>query len=244
VDGLPLVDTEGGAIGIASASLTSRLQAKVIGVTPYARSLGSAELAVWKDAFGDALAGVVINRAPLHADHDVHERLALEFDAASVPLLGVLAEERFMLAPTVRQVVDLLEGTVYAGASQDQLLIENFLIGGLVTEWGGNYFGRLPNQGVIVRGGRIDIQMAALNFPLNCLVLTGCESPPQYVYQRAEGQDVPLVVVASDTHETTTALEEIADRVNVRHLEKVTRLAGGLESALDWEAFRAAAGLG
>ena len=113
-------------------------------------------------------------------------------------MLGVLPEERLLLAPTVQQAAEHLGGTYFTNEDSGGELIEHFLIGGLITEWGGNYFARLPNQAVVVRGGRIDIQMSALNFPLNALFLTGCETPSQYVYQRADELDVPLIATKTE----------------------------------------------
>ena len=155
------------------------------------------------------------------------------------PAIGVLPEERLMLAPTVRQVAELLGAKLFAGTSELERLIEHFLIGGLVTEWGGNYFNRLPNQAVIARGGRADIQMAALNFPLRALVLTGCAQPPQYVAQRAEALDVPLLTVERNTHETAEALEALAGVVTVHHPEKIERFTAMVEQGVDLDALAA-----
>ena len=50
------------------------------------------------------------------------------------------------------------------------------------------------------------------------------------------------MVVAGDTHETALALEGIAERVSVHHVEKIARLAGAWEAA-DWDAVKRAGGL-
>ena len=149
-----------------------------------------------------------------------------------------------MLAPTVRQVADHLQARVLTGASEEQRLVEQFIIGGLILEWGGNYFGRFPRQAVIVRGGRADIAMAALNFPMSCLVLTACSEPSQYVYQRADEQEVPLLVIEASTLEAAAALDTIDQRVSVHHPAKVERFTELLAAHLDWEAADWAAGFG
>ena len=238
VDAPPHADADGRAVA-ASGALAKRLKAKVLGVLPYERGLGATAVAAWREAYGDALLGFVVNRRTRHAERDAADRLAPELEAAGAPVIGVLAEERLMLAPTVRQVVELLGGTLFAGASGLDRLIEHFLIGGLVTEWGGNYFNRLPNQAVIARGGRADIQMSALNFPLNALVLTGCTQPPQYVAQRAEALDVPLLTVERNTHETAEALEALAGIVTVHHREKIERFTAMVEQCVDLDALAA-----
>ena len=242
VEGLPFTDATGQRIA-ASPALAERLGARVLGIVPCGRTLDGAQAALWRDAYASSLAAVVLNRRTHYGGHDTESRVAPAFEDAGVSVAGIIPEQRLLLAPTVRQVVDLLDGTFYAGLSGEEHLIEHFLIGGLITEWGGNYFSRLPNQAVMVRGGRTDIQMAALNFPLTCLLLTGCDTPPQYVYQRARDLDVPLIVVGRDTHEAAAALEQLDARVSVDHPDKLAHLAAVLETELDLGAVRAAAGL-
>lgn len=234
VDGLPL--------DIDSAALARRLGAVVVGVVPYARTLGAADAAPWRDAFGDAFAGVVLNRRTRYAEHDAPARVAPSFAGAGVPVLGILPEERLLLAPTVEAVVAHVGGTFFNRPDAAGGLIEHILIGGLITEWGGNYFGRYPNQAVVARGGRVDIQMAALNFPLQCLVLTGVKEPPQYVYQRAQEQEVALVVVPTTTAETANALHTVHERATVHHPQKAERMADLLQAAPEWPRLARVAG--
>ena len=240
VEGLPLTDS-GGNLLPASVALAERLGGKVIGVVPYVSGLGEDAATLWRDSFGDALAGLLVNRCTLYAAHDVQGHLLLAFQEAGIRLLGAVPEERLMLAPTVRQVAEHLHAEFFAWASEDQRLVEQFIIGGLILEWGGNYFGRFPHQAVIVRGGRTDIAMAALNFPMSCLILTGCTQPSQYVYQRANAQEVPLMVVAQDTLAVAQALETLHEQVSVHHPGKVERFAELLDQHLDWDAANAAA---
>lgn len=233
---------EAAASGNAGAELARSTGAVVIGVLEYERSLGAAVCGVWRDAFGESLAGCIVNKRTLYAEHDVSARVAVELAEAGVPVLGVLPEERLLLAPTVQQAADHLGGTYFTGEEGGGELIEHFLIGGLITEWGGNYFGRLENQAALVRGGRIDIQMSALNFPLNALFLTGCETPSQYVYQRADDLDVPLIAVGQNTHETAAALESLSAAVSIHHTAKAERAGAMARECVDASALSAALG--
>ena len=242
VEGLPLTDAQGASVA-ASAALAQALHAQVLGVLPYSDEPPAETAALWRRAFGDRLAGVVINRRTRYAEHEVADRMAPQLREAGVPVLGVLPEERLMLAPTVRQVADHLGAPSYLGASQDHRLVEHILIGGLIRESGSDYFGRFPNQAVVVKATRPDIAMAALSCPLSCLILTGGAQPNQYVLSRAEAQGVPLLVVETDTLATAAALESLQERVSVHHPQKVERFALLLEERLDWGATSAAAGL-
>lgn len=228
--------------GAGAAELAQSTGAAVIGVLEYERTLGAAAAGSWREAFGESLAGCVVNKRTRYAEHDASARLAVELEDAGLPVLGVLPEERLLLAPTVQQAAEHLGGTYFAGEHGGGELIEHFLIGGLITEWGGNYFGRLPNQAVVVRGGRIDIQMSALNFPLNALFLTGCETPSQYVYQRADELDVPLIAVGRNTHEAAAALESLGDAVSIHHAAKAERAGAMALESVDASALSAALG--
>ncbi|MBM3939532.1 MAG: phosphotransacetylase family protein [SAR202 cluster bacterium] len=236
VEGLPLT-VEG------TAAFAERLQATVIGVVPYARALGQADASVWRAAFGTRLAGVVINRRTLYGQHDASERLASELTAAGVPALGIVPEDRLLLAPTVGQIASRIGAAYFTAPQESERLVEHFMIGGLFLEWGGNYFGRYPNQAVIVRGGRADLQMSALNFPLACLILTGVKQPPQYVSSRAEEQDVPLLVVGTPTLETAAVLQDLPRSATIHHPAKAERASLLFGQYGKWAGLTAAAWL-
>jgi BioD-like phosphotransacetylase family protein len=242
VEGLPLFDADGYAVP-GSPALAEHLGARVLGVVAYNRAIGESDAAKWHDTFASLLSGVVINRRTQYGEHDAATRLAPAFERAGVSVYGILPEDRRLLAPTVGQIATLLDGKFYAGASGQHDLVERFLMGGLITEWGGNYFGRDENQAVIVRGGRTDIQMSALNFPLKCLLLTGCDTPPQYVYQRANDLDVPLVTSTHDTPSATALLERLEAAVTIDHPEKIQRIAEMISEAVDLPAIGDSAGL-
>ncbi len=179
----------------------------------------------------ERLAGLVVNRRTAHAEHDAAFRLVPALEAAGVPVLACLAEDRLLSAPTVRSLVEALGATLFTGEDGLDGLVEHLLIGGLITEWGGNYFDRHPHQAVLVRGGRMDIQMSALNFPLAALVLTGAEAPAQYVLQRAEAQEVPLAVTGQRTAEAADALAALPP-APAAHPDKAARAAALLGSAV------------
>ncbi len=241
VEGLPLLDGKGRAH--PTGELARLTGGAVVGVEPYSTAAVGDAASRWRDTFGESLAGLVINRLPKYAGHDAATVLSPGLADAGVAALALVPEDRRMLAPSVRQLADHLEATFFTWPSEDSRLVEHFLIGGLIMEWGGNYFGRFESQAVIVRGGRTDIQMSALNFPMSCLVLTGCAEPPQYVYQRAQAERVPLMVVERSTAEVAAALESIHERVSVHHPAKVERFAELLGVRVDGAVLDRVAGL-
>ena len=226
VDGFSVNDSEIEGL----IELPEKLMASVIGIQRYIRE----DAPEWHTLFGESLKGLIVNRYPRYARYDAEYRLAPALQFGEAKLLGLLSEERALLAPSLIEVAQHLGAKFYVPAYDQSALIEHFLIGGLVLEWGVNYFSRFKDQGVIVRGNRPDIAMAALNCDPACVILTGGFEPAQYVYNKAQEEEVPLLTVEMDTLSTADALESIQNRVNVHNFNKVEKFTNTLRKCLDW----------
>ena len=134
-----------------------------------------------------------------------------------------------MLAPTVGQLARHLKAQWVLGEEKTDDLVCHVLIGGNLMDPGVTYFGRHQNQAVVVRGDRPDIQLAALGSELACLVLTGGHHPIPYVHNEAHQQEVPLLVVESDTHATAESVGGLISRGAVHHRRKANHYAHLLE---------------
>ena len=192
--------------------------------------------------YGSRLAGVVINNVPVYRRNEVETRIAPQIAAAGVKLIGWLPEDRRLLAPTVDLVAEHMGGTVAACEDNANTLIDNFLIGGLVLDWGPHYFGSQDNVGVVVRGDRPDVQLAALQTDtVRALVLTKGIPPIEYVYYEADQRGIPIVVVPDDTAAAAAKLETLLPRIGFDHEDKLSRVVELIESHLDLDAIRVAA---
>ena len=192
--------------------------------------------------YGSRLAGVVINNVPVYRRNEVETRIGPQITAAGIKLIGWLPEDRRLLAPTVDLVAEHMGGTVAACDQNTDRLIDNFLIGGLVLDWGPHYFGSQDNVGVVVRGDRPDVQLAALQTEtVRALVLTKGIPPIEYVYYEADQRGIPIVVVPDDTAAAAAKLETLLPRIEFDHEDKLARVVELIESHLDLDAIRAAA---
>ncbi len=173
--------------------------------------------------YGDRLAGVVINRVTRY--RDVHlGRVIDDLDAAGVRCLGCIPEDRRLKAPTIATIVDQLDGEVILDGEGLDTLIDNYLIGGLVLDWGPFYFKSEENICVIVRGGRPDVQISALQSETTrAVVMTGGERPIDYVYYEARTKRIPLIVVASDTEKAMERLDALSSG-EFAHKDKLSRI--------------------
>ncbi len=174
--------------------------------------------------YGERLSAVVINKVPryrgVHAD-----RVVDALNADGVKCLGWLPEDRRLAANTVDSVMDHLEGRLAFDVNTTSELVDNVLIGGLVLDWGPFYFRSQDNTCVVVRTGRPDVQISALQSETTrAMVLTGGEKPIDYVFYEARTKRIPLIMVDSDTNTTMDALDAL-DPESFSHPEKLSRVS-------------------
>jgi len=217
----------------ADRALAEELDAAILLVTRWdERVLESAS------QYGNRLAGIVTNNVPQYKIKDVESGLEKLVNAHDAPIWGWLPEARLMLSLPVRTYAEHLQGRFVSGEKLADHLVENVLIGGMVLDWGPHYFGSQANVGVLVRGDRPDIQIAALQTdpPVRALILTNDTDPVEYVSYEAERQEVPIVVVPGDTHESAAKLEAILGKARFDHPDKLEFALQMVEKSLDIEA--------
>ena len=229
----PSLATAQGATSPISADLADLLDAGVVLVMNYQPGLEADGVLKLCEPFGQRLLGVLINSVTRYRERSVRLELGPAIEAGGAKFLGAVPEDRVMLAATVGQIAEHLDGRWVLGQEDANELVENFLIGGNIMDWGPTYFGRMDNKAVIVRGDRPDIQLAALATPTTCLVLTHGHQPNQYVYHQAEQQEVPLFVVETDTVSTVQALDTVNGRSSFHHPRKLERFQQLVAEHLD-----------
>ena len=202
---------------------------------------GAVELVAGEcERYGTGIAGIVINNVGRHRGAEVATQLATPLKSRGLPVLGAIPEDREMLSFTLGQVADFLEGEWVQEPEDPNLWVDRFLIGGNIMDSGPNYFGRYPNQAVITRAQRPDIQMASLMSDTRFLVLTGGDQPTEYIRVEAQKRDASLLLVEGgtlDTAESLGSLLALANPYSDHKLDKFTRLAdrhlqGGLGGLL------------
>ena len=190
--------------------------------------------------FGEGNSRVLINNVLRHRGREVEGRLVSHLKGQGLSVVGSIPEDRKMLALTFEQVAIHLEGRWVEEPGDQEMWVDRFLIGGNIMDSGPNYFGRYPNQAVITRAGRPDIQLASLTCDTKLLVLTEGEEPTEYIRVEAGKRDASLLVVESSTLEVAARMEEILALANSHHLNKLARftdladkhLADGLDGLL------------
>ena len=217
-----------------SADVAKAVGARTIVIVRYTHQLKATDLLPARELFGEGLLGVVVNGRTRYRGTYVSQSLAPSMESEGVSVLGVIPEDRRLLGVSVGQITEHLNGRYlgYIENGMQDYLVEHFLIGGLILDWGVNYFNTRDHKAVISRGERPDIQMAALETSTSCLVATGGREPLEYVMYEAEQEEVPVVVVDTDTLSTARSLDTIVEKAQFDHPLKLERFGELIEANL------------
>jgi BioD-like phosphotransacetylase family protein len=220
------------------AKLADALDAAVVVVAGHSPGMEAGPLAGWAEQMGDRLLGFLINGVTRYQERDIETRLLPEMEAKGLKSLGAIPEDRRLLGVSVAQITQHLDARYLSGETLDDGLVEHFMVGGMGMDSGRDYFALHDNKATIVRGDRPDIQMASLQTPTTCMVLTEGTDPIEYVLNEAELEEVPIVVTDSDTLATMKALNGVQERARFSHPAKLARFSELLRKHADLEAIR------
>lgn len=231
IGGLP----SGSSPALAGRRIVEALGAKAILIASCESKLQSSRIVDAAKGLGRHLLGVVINAVPQHRMNLVKVNLAPSLEQSGIKVLGVLPEDRTLLAVSVGELAKHLEGTILNSPERSEDFVESVMVGAMSPDPAVSYLSLKQNKAVITRGDRPDIQLAALHTSTSCLVLTNNINPLPNILSRAKAVKVPVVTVKDDTVRTMKAVEGLLDKANFYHEKKVERLAQLLEQHLDLE---------
>jgi BioD-like phosphotransacetylase family protein len=188
--------------------------------------------------FGESLLGVIVNKVPQSQVKRVKEESGQRFGAAGIKVLGVIPENRTLLAITVGELAGAIEGTIIRDSEKSGELIENYMLGAMVVDSGLNYFGRKNQKAAIIRQDRPDMQLAALETSTACLVLSGSKEPPIYnVLNKAAEKNIPIISTGTAVTDIVTGVEKALSPLKLNQEQKLTKLGEIVRQNLDMKIF-------
>ncbi len=230
--------------GNSETAVTDVPGAIVILVGDFSRPESSSRLLKEGQVMGESLVGAVLNKVPKSQLKEVTEETSAAFREAGVPLLGVLPEDRTLLSLTVAELADAVQGKILNSPEKSAEVVENLMVGAMSVDSGVDYFGRKANKAAVVKDYRPDMQMAALETPLRCLVVSGKATPIDYVRYRAEDKAVPIVLTESGTDDIVAGIEEALGRARFSQEKKLKRVADIIGQNLNFPELYRGLGLG
>ena len=214
----------GMSLDLAPAQIADLTDAHVVLVIKGDHTMAIDDVLLAKQVLKERLTGVVVNVVPRPLLNWIRESMAPFLERQGLYLLGVIPEDRLLTAITVGELADVLGGQILCCPEKRGELVQSFMVGAMGAQAAYRYFLRQTDKAVITGGDRTDIQMAALNTPTKCLILTGNLYPEMGVITRARELGVPVILVPTDTFHTVGLVEEIWGHIRLSSPQQVERL--------------------
>ncbi|MDO8531826.1 MAG: AAA family ATPase [Dehalococcoidia bacterium] len=221
------LDDQGSGLALAQASgaAAQAVGAKALLVVRPTHRIKPEVVVSAARSLGQSFIGVVLNAVPQMHQRWVRDELMPALSKQGITVLGVIPEERALLAVTVEDMVKRLEADVVLCADRLGPLVEHIMVGCLTLDNGDLYYRRHASKVVISRADRPDFQFAALETPTHALFLTGNADTSFYVLEKAENLKVPVVRTRRDTPATIAALEPLLAAPTFYYPQKLERMA-------------------
>jgi BioD-like phosphotransacetylase family protein len=202
--------------------------ARVVLLSWYREDLTADEIAQKAADIKGRLAGVVLNAVPRLRIHHVRTTLLPDLDAAGIPVLGTVPQDRALRASTIREIAEAVQGEVRFFPEKADALVEHIMIGALALDNGRYYFNQFNNKLVVTRWDRPDLQNAAVETDTVGFLLTGGQGPIPYMQQRVEDRKLPVIVVQEGTIALASRLDDAFSRgrLHPRKIERAAELLG------------------
>mgnify|MGYP000858257767 FL=1 len=178
------------------------------------------------------LNGIIYNKIPKYRSTYIKANIEPKLSKQNLNILAEIPEIRTLSAITVNQIKNYLNGE-YVVQTNENTLIENFLIGTPAMDSGKEYYRSQTKPAVIARADRPDIQMAAIYQDVNCLIVTGDSIPADYSIYEAQEREIPIIAVKSNTIETAKNINKILDISNPYHNQKIEKLSELISDQID-----------
>jgi hypothetical protein len=243
LNGTGSVLTRGSMVGLDGCTVLELLDARAVLVSRCASFLDVDGILAADECLGERLAGVILNRVPAAHRDQIEANVVPCLQRKGIRVLGMLPEDPVLHSVTVRELAEVTGGQILSGEEAAEELVENFVVGAMSVEGALRYFRQTPRKCVITGGDRSDIQLAALETPTRCLILTGGMWPSHVVLARAEEQSVPVLLVPTDTLSTVATIDELLGKLRVRESAKIAHATRQFETFLDLAGLDAALGL-
>jgi uncharacterized protein len=225
---------EGYIVNLPTPQVAKSLKSKVLAVVKYRDEIRLMDdVLTAKFRLGDSMCGVIINRVPAEQINFVEDFARPYIENQNIPVFGVLPEVSGLAALMVDELIDTLEPQVLTDCITSNILVESLTVGAMTADAALSRLRTRSNTAVITGGDRTDVQIAALETPISCLILTGCLEPRPLIIKQANELGVPILLVRTNTMETVGAIEKIFGKTRMGQVVKLEKFRELLAKHVD-----------
>jgi len=223
----------GKILGLSSLEVSKLLDAKVLLLDTFNDELTVDRILSARDYFGDGFLGAVVNWVPERRMPFARNQLPRFLSEHGIKVIGSIQTDRVLRSISVNDLSAGLNGEIICARDKGEELIESMMVGAMGQDQALRLFRKQANKVVITGGDRSDIQMAALQTPTKCLILTGGHRPSPLVLGQAEETGVPIIIVKYDTATSVEMVEAAIGHQKVHSPKKIERLRKFIREELD-----------
>lgn len=222
----------GAVFDLDNAHVASMLNAPVILVSCGGIGRPFDEIALNRAMFekrGVNIIGVIVNKVDTHKVDEITYYLEQALNRIGLPLLGVFPHRPRLLDPTIRQVIDAVDGQVLNGEANLENFVREIFVGAMTPHRALHYF--KANSLVVTPGDRDDIVLTAISLASTTraprghmvagLVLTGGVRPRKSVMRVIQRTNIPVVLSKGDTYLVTSQLHDMMVKIKPGEYEKI-----------------------
>jgi BioD-like phosphotransacetylase family protein len=226
---------------LAATTMLEKLGGKAVLMVCYDTGYKNQELVQFAKKLGDKLVGLVINRVPEAKASAVQKEAGDYLKAENIVLLGVIPESRALMGASIAEITSAIGGELLTFKEKAGDLVENVMLGAMTPDSGKDYFSRLKNKAVVTRSERADMQLAALDTQVKCLIISGGK-PTTSVMVKADDKKVPLIVVDKDIQDIVGGIEQALAAARFNNRGKLQVISNLMENRIDFKALNTALG--
>jgi len=160
-----------------------------------------------------------------------------------ISVFGAIPKDPVLKSVSIGEIADALGSEILIREDMRNVLVDHFFVGAMEANTALRYFKREKSFALLTGGGRADIQLAALEAGVKCIILTGNTYPSSAILGVAGERGVPIMVVPGDTMKTVEAMETIMGTARILGEAKMGRIEELLDRYVDTEALGLAIGL-
>lgn len=223
---------DGYFLGVSTDKICKKLGARAILVIKYSAEIVD-QILYSREFLKDCLSGVIVNWVP-RSQMDYLEKLVIPFLTRNgIEVMGYLTSDKILSSVSIKEMSEMLGGQIICAQNKVNELVETFMVGAMGQEQALKFFRRKTNKAVITGGDRADVQLAALETPTKCLILTGNFQPSTIVLGRAEELGVPMILVNYDTLTAVEKVGEIIGHVRFHEIKKIDKITEVIREYID-----------
>ncbi|MCD4814581.1 AAA family ATPase [bacterium] len=240
----------GSVLDLSNARVAKLLDTPVVMVAPGGVGRPIDEVALnyvlLKEA-GVPLAGVVVNKVKTNKYERVQELVIKGFEKKGIKVLGVIPFDDVLSAPTVREVMEEIEGDLVNHDLDERALdapVKHNLVGAMSAHQALDYF---KNGSLIITpGDREDIILAVIGMALaeensdiamvSGIVLTGHTIPHPAILELIYRSRIPVITCSKDTYTVASQIHDLMVKISPEETSKIEHAIKLVHDHFDFKA--------